>query len=140
MKKGFIALITILTVSAVALVISSTILLKSVTEAQLSRDEEAATKAWATVNACAEVAVFSLASTSNNGVAVWTTGYPTSLQEVTVGTNTCYYVITGGTGTSTARTINASSTVSNFTRKMSVVVATNTPGLSVDSWELVAEF
>lgn len=137
MQKGFIGLVTILTASAVALLIGSSILFKSITEATLSTDEELSAKAWATVSACGERAVFSLASTSDNGVAVWN-NYDSS-ETLTIDDYSCYYSITGE-GTSTPRVIQASSTVSDFVRKLSITVATNTPALDVTAWGEVADF
>jgi hypothetical protein len=138
-KRGFIALMVILTVSAIALVISSTIILRSVTEATVSIDEESANKAWAIVNACAEKALYNLASTTGDGVAVWN-AYD-GAEEVLIDDYSCYILsIDNSGGASTERIVNASSTVNNFTRKVSITVATNTPSLDVESWEMVADF
>lgn len=138
MKKGFISLIVILIASATALIISSTILLKSITEATVSADEESSNKALAAVNACAEYALIHLASTTyyTNGWANYQGD-----EELTIGLegNSCYIYPITETGTSTPRTIHASSTVRDFTRKLSVSVATDTP-VTVTSWQLVADF
>jgi hypothetical protein len=144
-QKGFIALITILSASAIALLISSTILLKSVTEATYSIDEESSAKAWATVNACGEYALYNLASTTNSGGSEWYTfnsaGDGMSL-DIGDTEHSCYiYTIVGTTvSTSSPRIIHASSTVNNFTRKLSITAATNTPSVIVSSWSEVADF
>jgi type II secretory pathway component PulK len=142
MKRGFIALITILTVSAIALVISSTILLRSVTEARISIDEESTNQAWATVNACAEYALVHMAVASTTNYATSSNGWNYEGGDtVSVGGNSCRILpidISGG-ATST-RLVNASSTVNDFTRKVSIVVATNTPSINVSSWQIVADF
>ena len=146
MKQGFIALITILLVSAIAVIISSSILLKSITESRLSTDEESATVAWATVNACAEYALIHLASTTVSGYPSTTNGWnnfaTSSGLSVSNGANSCYIysILNNAGGTSSPRQINASSTVNNFTRKLSIIVATDTPAISVTAWTDVADF
>ena len=139
LQKGFIGLITIILTSAIALLISSAVLLRSITEATVSSDEEQSNKAWATVNACGESALMALASTSDDGVYVWNNHTNNGHQDVSVGDYSCYYNITG-TGTSTPRSIEAESTVSDFVRRISIEVATNTPALDVTSWSEVADF
>lgn len=136
MQKGFIGLITILTASAIALLIGSTILLKSITEATISLDEENSGRAWAGVNACVEKALLELSSTTGSVGWNYLGG-----ETVAVGDYSCYILpidISGGT--SSSRLIKASSTVNNFTRKLSVSVATNTPAVEITSWTEVADF
>ncbi len=136
MKKGFITLILVLTISAIALVISSVSLLRSVTEATISTAEESSNKAWAMVTACVETALTDLAS-STNPVGAWIS-YNLS-DTISIGTESCYYEVSG-VGTSTERTIHASSSVNTYVRKIEVVASTNTPAMIVDSWQLVADF
>lgn len=142
MKRGFIALITVITASAVALIIGSSILLKSITESNLSADEEFSNKAWATVNACAEHALYNLASTTNSGGSEWYNHASTTGYSIDIDGNTCYIYPIVGTeaGTTSPRLIQASSTVRDFTRKLSIIAATNTPSVTVDSWTEVADF
>ena len=145
-KKGFIALITVLTVSAVALVIASTILLKSITESTVSGDEISVDTAEATVDTCGEYALIHLASTTITGYASTSNGWNnynvSTGNSVSIGGNSCYIypILNIGGGTSSPRQINASSTVNNFTRKLAITVATNTPAISVTSWQLVPDF
>lgn len=141
-QPGFIALITILLVSAVALVISSSILLKSITESTISTDEESVNKAQATVDACGEYALINLALASTTGYLSSSHGWKyTGGEPVFVNGNLCYInTIDISAGTSSPRTVHASSTVNNFTRKISIIVATNTPTISVTSWSSVADF
>lgn len=144
-QKGFIGLVTILLVSAIALLIGSTILLKSITEATLSSDEEFSNQAWATVNACAEHALINLALASTTGfdeeISGWNYAGDEEVEVVASG-NSCYiYNIDISSGTSTgSRTVNASSTVNDFTRKLTLIVSTNTPAVIIDSWTEVADF
>lgn len=145
MKKGFISLMTILLVSATALIISSTILLKSITETTVSSDEEFSNRAWSAVNACGEYALVHLAVASTTGYASTTNGWnyqgQYELTDLGADGDSCYiYPIDISGGASSTRLIMASSTVNDFTRKISIVVATNTPVVEVTSWELVADF
>jgi hypothetical protein len=57
---------------------------------------------------------------------------------LSVGDETCYIYPVVASGTD--RLIRASSTVSGFTRKILIDVATNTPKVVVSSWEEVADF
>ncbi len=136
MQKGFIGLITVLMVSAIALFIGSMSLLRSVSESTISRDEEASNKAWIAANNCAEYALIHLASTSISGGG-WNYSGGEGLN---FGDYSCTINSIIGSGISNPRTINTYSTVDDFTRKLSIVVSTNTPTIAVTSWQLVADF
>ncbi len=135
-EKGFISLVAIMTISAVALVIASAVLLRSITEAIISVDEESSNLAWAAANACGEIAVWKLATTTVNLSGSW--DYNGDV-ELDVGDNTCYINSIIGTGND-PRTVQVHSTVNNFIRKLQIEVSTNTPAIIVDSWELIADF
>ena len=136
-NRGFLVLTMVLLVSAVVLAVGAGIMLRSIGEVNETSDSEMALKAWSTVNACGEIAVLELSTTTNDR-AGWT--YDGG-EEVLVGAdnNPCYiYAI--GDGVGGTKLIQASSTVSNFTRKVLIEVATNTPSVIINSWELVADF
>jgi hypothetical protein len=132
--RGFAALVTVLIITAVALIISSTIALKSLTHANISLSELKSAQAWSAANSCVEnvLAKISLASTSWSSIL----GYTTSLD---VGDNSCYIYGITATGTD-YRLIRASSTVSDYVRKLQVIVATNTPSAVISSWREVGDF
>lgn len=140
-NKGFIGLVTVITVSAVAVLITSATLLRSITESTISLDEEQSARAWAAANGCVEFALTKYASTTGDGWGSYTGDY-TGEQGLSIGDDTCYIleVEDANSGTTTERTIRASSTVNNFVRKIVVTVSTNTPNLVVDSWSEVADF
>jgi hypothetical protein len=140
-QKGFIALITILSASAVALLISSTILLRSITEATYSINEESSAKAWATVNACGEYALIHLASSTITDIEGGGWDYEGDYT-LDVGDYSCYIDSVGNrnTGTTTPRIIKASSAVNSFVRKIMITAETNDPTVVVSSWEEVADF
>lgn len=133
-KRGFLVLTMVLIVCATVLIIATGIFLRSISEVNESADSESSLKAWSTVNACGEYALLQM-STTTGGLSGWSYG---GLYSLPVGSETCYIYAIGSSGTS--KVIHASSTVSNFTRKIEVIVATNTPSLVVSSWQEVADF
>lgn len=140
-KKGFIALITVLTVSAIALLASGGILLRSVTESVNSGNEEFAQRAWAAVSGCSERALWQIATTTG-GAPGW--NYSGS-QSFNIGGNLCYInsIITTSTPIADSRIIQSYSMVSGFTRKMQIVIASTTSTTTpptVYSWREVGDF
>jgi hypothetical protein len=132
---GFLVLTMVLLVCAVVLAVATGILFRSIGEANQSADSEKSLKAWGMVNACAEYALAKLATTAG-GLPGWAYAGEESLD---IDTESCYIypILDGNNG---AKIINASSTVSGFTKKISIEVATNTPRVIVNSWEEVADF
>jgi hypothetical protein len=112
-KQGFIGLVTVITVSAVAVLITSATLLRSITEITVSADEEQSAKAWAAAGGCVEYALTKYASTTGH----WGESgdyNPSGGDELSIGENTCYIVGVDGANSSTSspRTIKAESIVS----------------------------
>lgn len=130
-ERGFIALITVLTISAIALLVSAGILLQSISESATSSAEGEAGRAWAAANGCAEYALAQL-STTTDARPGWADGTGTQM----VGSYTCWYAISAS---NTSKLIQASSSVATFTRKIQVLVATNTP-MTITSWQEVGDF
>lgn len=127
----------VLIVSTTVLAVVTGMMLRSIGEVNQSSDSEKSLKAWAAANACGEYALLQLSSTTD------TTGWGYAGEELlTVGdvteAKTCY--INEVTVSGTAKLIQASSTVSSFTRKVEITVATNTPTTTVSSWNIVADF
>ena len=133
-RSGFLVLTFTLLVSAMVLTVVTGVLLRSTGDIIKTSDSEKSLRAWSTVNACAEYALGQLASTSDS-VAGWSYvgGY-----SLAVGSETCYIYPIVASGT--AKLIMASSTVANFTKKLLVEVATNTPRVIINSWKEVADF
>ena len=98
----------------------------------MSSSEIYSARAWAAANGCVEYALgqFSIASTS------WSTY--TGDNALSIGGNSCYVYTITATGTSML--IRASSTVATYTRKLQVIVATNTPQSVLSSWQEVGDF
>lgn len=132
-QGGFLVLTMILIVSATVIIVATGMLLRSISEVNESADSEMSLKAWSVVNACGEHAVGQLASSTDS--VGWGYGGDESLP---VGGETCYIYPIETVGS--AKQIKASSTVSSFTKKILIEVATNTPRLIVNSWTEVANF
>jgi type II secretory pathway pseudopilin PulG len=131
-KGGFLVLTMVLLVCAVVLIVATGMLFRSIGEVNQTADSERSLQAWSTVNACAEYALAQIAT--RTGWTDYTGGV-----SLDVGDKTCYiYPVENGTAGS--KIINASSTVSGFTKKVSIEVATNTPRVKINSWEEVADF
>ncbi len=131
LKKGFIALITVLIITAVSVIIGTTVVMKSISHASMSASELYSAKAWAAANGCVEYALgqFSLSSTTF-------TTYPGLLSQTVGGTLCTITLVASGN----SKVIKASSTVSSFVRKLQVTVATNTPQSVISSWQEVGDF
>ncbi len=65
-QRGFIALITVLIITAVSIIIGTTIVLKSISHSSMSLSELYSAQAWASGNGCVEYVLgqYSIASTS----------------------------------------------------------------------------
>ena len=143
---GFLVLTMVLLVCATIMIIATGILLRSVDDISQTTDSEKSIKAWSTVNACGEYALLQMmASTTSTTTTAENWAYEGGITSdniepaLELGGETCYIYpvedIDGG-----AKLIKASSTVSSFTRKIEIEVATNTPNIVVTSWEYVADF
>jgi len=136
-KGGFFVLTMVLLVGAVVLIVAVGILLRAISDVNKSADSEMSLKAWSTVNACGEYALWNM-STTSYGLLGWDYASTTG-ESLDVGGETCYiYMIEDGENGS--KMVKASSTVSKFTKKILIEVATNTPSLVVNSWIEVADF
>jgi hypothetical protein len=134
-KGGFLVLTLVLLVCAVVLAITTGVFLRSTGQTNSSIDSERSLRAWGAVNACGEYALLQM-SKSNEAMPGW--AY-TGEESLPVGAETCY-IYTIEDGDNGVKLIKASSTVSNFTKKLLIEVATNTPAMVVNSWKEVADF
>jgi hypothetical protein len=135
-NQGFFTLTMVLLVSVAVLAVVTGMILRSITAINQSVDSEMSLKAWSTVNACGEHALLQM-STTSDGMPGWSYASTTG-ESLSVGSSTCYIYPVETSGTD--KLIRASSTVSGYTKKIVIDVATNTPSLLVNSWEEVADF
>jgi hypothetical protein len=135
-KKGFFVLTMVLLVCASVLIVVTGMILRSIGDVQETANSEMSLKAWSTVNSCGEYALLQL-STTTDGLAGWEYASTTG-ESLSVGSSTCYIYPVVASGTD--KIIKASSTVAQFTKKIVIDVATNTPNVLINSWEEVADF
>lgn len=141
-KDGFLVLTMVLLVSITILAVLTGILLRSISDVSQTADSENALKAWSAVNACGEYALEQMIASSTSSTTTATNwnyaGDITLSLPLPDGAETCYIYPVVASGT--AKLIRASSTISRFTRKILIEVATNTPTTTVSSWSVVADF
>lgn len=125
-SNGYVLLISVLVIGAVGIAVSTSLILLGLGASRTSSSLEAAQKAKALANSCAEEG---LKEIQNN------TSY-TGNGTVVDGANSCSFVVTD-TGGQT-RLVVATATVRSVTRRVNVVVSAVTPRVSVASWQEVA--
>lgn len=126
-EKGFITLMTVIIVVAVAAALTISVILlgtDSLRTGQIVNNEQEAT---ATADACAEEALGQIRTRDLIGSG-----------SMSVGTGTCSYVITSGGGE--ARTIEVTASASGITRRIRITIDAMNPELHVTAWEDVADF
>jgi len=126
---GYIALITVLILSAVVLVISIGVSLRSIEETQMAFGQQESFRALSLANLCAEKALFKLESSLNYS----------GNESLTIDDESCDILSIGGTG-NFSRVVKAQSTVSKYTKKVQVEVSQISPVMQISSWEEVADF
>ncbi len=127
-KGGYIALISVLIVGAVAIAVTTSMLLLGLGSSRTSFALEQSYQAKALANLCAEEALQQIrSSTSFSGT-----------DNLSLGQGVCTYTVanTGGQN----RSITAQGTVGTIVRKTSVNVNTINPKINVASWQEVADF
>lgn len=128
-SKGFIALISILAISAIGGTIALGLILLGINSTRTSLVYIQSAQARALANACAEEALMKLRESI----------YYSGNETVSLTSGSCQIQTISGTG-NTNRTINTTATVSSATRKVQVIVATVNPAISLTSWQEVADF
>ena len=128
-QRGFIALISVLIISAVVLTIGISVSLRSIGEMKMSFDKQESRRALALAGLCAEQALMKLESVFNYA----------GNESITIDGESCDILPIGGSGI-TNRTISAQSTVSNYTKKIKIEVTQISPVLEIASWQEVANF
>ncbi len=128
-RKGYIALISVILMSALGLGIMLSVIAAGVNASRTDFSLQQSGGARSLASSCAEEALQKILETSTT----------TSSGNLTIGSGTCAYLITS---TSSGQNITISSTgiLGTVTSKIKVVVATTTPGITLSSWEEVADF
>lgn len=126
-KKGYVTLLSVLVVGAVGLAISVSLILLGNGASRTSFANEQSNQAKALANACMETGLQQVRDAD---------GYAGS-GNLTVGQGTCSYTVTNTGGTT--RTISASGTVGTIVRKVTVLVTSLHPLVTLTSWQEVAD-
>lgn len=129
-KPGFIALISVLILSAITLAVGIGLLGRAITESQISMTQEYASRAQAGATACAEQGLQGLKNS-----LTYAGNQTLTLSDGT----TCRILAVTGVG-NTNRTVSATSTVSNVSRKVTVTITNVNPAMSISSWLDVINF
>ena len=131
-KKGFIALISVLIITAVSIIIGTTVVLKSISHASESLSELYSAQAWSSASGCVEYALGQISVSST------TFSTYTGSTTMSVGSIPCQIMPIVTSGTSIV--VKASSTVASYSRRLQVTVATNTPQSVISSWQELGDF
>lgn len=128
-RRGYIALISVVLMSALGLGIMLSVIAAGVNAGKTDFSLQQSGGARSIAASCAEEALQRILETSTT----------TSSGNLTIGSGTCSYLITS---TSSGQNITIASTgvLGTVTSKIKVVVATTTPGITLSSWEEVADF
>jgi hypothetical protein len=124
-KSGYITLMSVLVVGAIGISISASLLLLGLGSSRTSYATQQMYQAKALANACAEEAmeqIRALTSYTGNGNLSFSNG-------------NCTYIVTSGGGQN--RAIAASGTVGSMVRKVSVVVSSIEPLITISTWQEV---
>lgn len=126
-QEGYVALLAVLIVGAVALTISLTLLTSGTDSQRMALALQRSAQARSLADACAEEA---LQQIYNNSAF-------TGTNPLTMGQGSCSYTVTNTGGSN--RVIDGTGTVSGVVRKVKVYVTITASSLSVTSWQEVAD-
>lgn len=128
MKKGFIALISVLIVGAIGTAIAVSLLLLGIGTSRTSFALLQSTEARALADACSEEALQKIRDFlpySGSG-------------SLTTSQGSCTYTVTKGSGQN--RTVTSTGTVGTIVRKVKITLTQINPQIITSSWQEVADF
>ena len=128
-KDGFIALISLVIISAIVLVVSLGVSLRSIDQTRSGMTNEFGMRALSSAERCAEEALMRLKND-----LLYAGG-----ESIIEGGETCEILPITGAG-NTDRTVQTRSTISAHTKKISIVVSQVNPLLIIGSWNAVPDF
>jgi hypothetical protein len=128
-SSGYVALMSVLIISAVTLLITLGAASRSLDETQSVILQDASTRAFIMADYCAEYALMRLLDTFRYAGG----------ETLANGDYTCDILIVEGTG-NLDRVIKAQSAVGNAIRKVRVEISRISPIISIEKWHNVADF
>ncbi len=128
-QQAYIALITILIISAVTLLIAASAGLFGISETDMGLIEDQSTQSYYLANACAEYALERLKNNVNYA----------GDETLDIDDGSCYIYLPEGSGNED-RIIKATGTLANQTRKVKIIIEEINPLMVISSWQEVSEF
>ncbi len=130
-QKGFIVLTAVITIMAVVLLVGMSTVLRSISETDMSANEELATRVLGLANTCGELGLIKLRNNFS---------YSGDEDIIVQGSDSCHIYPTEGTpGSNTNRGVKADARIKGYTRRISVDIGQLNP-LIINSWQEVANF
>lgn len=126
-KKGYIALLSVMLISAIGITIMIALIATGVNASKTDFSLQQSGGARAMASSCAEEALQKILETSTTS----------AVGNLIIASGTCSYLITSS---SSIVTINATGFLGTVTSKIKVVIATTSPAIILSSWEEVADF
>ncbi len=128
MRRGYIALLSVLIIGAIGTAIMLSVLLSGVTASRTDFALQQAGSAKVAASSCGEEALQKILET----------GTTTGSGNLTIASGTCSYTITSQNGQNI--TVNATGQVGTILSKVKIVIATTTPSIILSSWKEVGDF
>jgi hypothetical protein len=128
-SRGFIALTSLVIISAIVLAISVGVSLRSTDGAKTGMEQEFSARALAAAHRCAEEALMRLKEDLQYGGG----------QSIIEMGESCDILPVAGSG-NTNRTVETQSTISGRAKKIRVVAAQINPLLIIDTWDTIPDF
>ncbi len=123
-QQGYIALVTILIISAIVLLVGISVNLLSISESDMGLQKNQSSEAYYLANLCAEDALMKLKDDLNY----------LGNETLTIGDGSCYIYAPEGSGNKD-RIIKATGTIYNHTRKIKIEINRVNPDTEIASWQ-----
>jgi len=127
--RGYIALISILIISAVLILIVSTVSQLGIGRVSMAIERNQSLESSYVVEACAEEALMKLAESSSYS----------GDETITINGNNCQILPVENLG-GESRRVKVSATLYNQTKRIKIEISQLTPRITVSSWEAVSSF
>jgi hypothetical protein len=124
-RPAFIALVSILIISAIATVIAVGLLLRAIGENQMAVNNDLSQRAQLAATSCAEYALGQLRLSNT---------YAGNATLIVDSGDTCHIGVPGGSG-NTNRTLVTTSTILDVTQTENISITQLTPQLKISSWQ-----
>lgn len=128
-QQGYIALITVLIISAISLLIAINANLFGISESDMGFIKNQASESYYLANACAEYALIELKDNQDYS----------GEETLAIGAGTCSILKIRGQGNRN-RIVQVTGSVYNLTRKIEINIAKIDPEMEIQSWKEVSDF